>query len=482
MKLTFALSRLPALVFLLAWSLPISGGSAFAADVPLAPPALVAPAAAGPDSQDLETAIKFALEHNYSILEGRERIRAQEGLVVQVSAQERPSLVGQASYSSEKPSLGESFGFGFPVDNQNWSIGLVVQQVLYAGGGITAGVDNQRLNRDAALLDLRATINNALLDVRTKYYNVIFTAGQIEVQEKNVALLDKEFTDTQQRFNVGTVSQFEVLRAKVEKANAQPALITAKNNHQLAIDQLRQSLGFGGSATGRSGPAANFPDLLEVTRNAYDLDSAKNALSVPAVTYDLQNAIATARNARPELQRLAKLVDAGDAGVRVAQAGSRPTLTVQGGYELAKNFDSNSFSDSPTGWTVGVQGSWAIFDEHLTEGKVATARSQRDQARLSLLEQTLAIEVQVRTAISSLDEAGELRVAANEVVGQAVEAQRLAGVRRSAGTATDLDVTSADTDLVQAQNNELQAEYSYIVALATLRAALGEADVYAPGN
>ncbi|MEI6862129.1 MAG: TolC family protein, partial [Verrucomicrobiota bacterium] len=147
-----------------------------------------------------------------------------------------------------------------------------------------------------------------------------------------------------------------------------------------------------------------------------------------------------------------------------------------------KAFGSNSFGDSAHGWTIGVQSSWAIFDGHLTDGRVAQARSQLAQAHLARAEQTLAVEVEVRRALSSLQEAADLVAAASQVVRQAEEALRLATVRNLAGTATQLDVLSTQVALTQARNNQLSANYRHAIALATLRTALGEADAYAQGS
>ncbi len=414
-----------------------------------------------PDTLDLETAVKYAVEHSFAIQQARERIREQEGLIVSVKAQTLPTVSLDTSYSRNDPEL----GVGVPASYQSWLIALDVRQTLYAGGAISAAIDAQRFTRESALLDLRASINQALLAVRTKFYAVLFAREQIKVQEQSVALLQEQLKDAQNRRSAGTVSDFEVLRAEVELANAQPPLISARNNYRLAIDELRQTLGYDNRTP------ENLKKIPEFT----------GTLEAKPATYDLQAALDNARANRPELQRLAKIEQARDAAVRNARAGYRPNLSLVGGYELKKLGASNSFGDSPTGWTVGVQGTWAIFDGKLTDGKVAQAKSQLAQARLTRAEQTLAVEVEVRRALSSLQEATELVDAAKQVVRQAEEALRLATVRNSAGTATQLDVLSTQVALTQARNNRLSADYRQAVALATLRTALGEADAYAPG-
>ena len=90
---------------------------------------------------------------------------------------------------------------------------------------------------DAAILELQAVINDALFDVRTKFYTVLVNREKIKVQEKNVELLQRQLQDVKNRFDAGTVSNFEVLRAEVSLANAQTPLITARNDYRLSIEE-----------------------------------------------------------------------------------------------------------------------------------------------------------------------------------------------------------------------------------------------------
>jgi outer membrane protein TolC len=63
-------------------------------------------------------------------------------------------------------------------------------------------------------------------------------------------------------------------------------------------------------------------------------------------------------------------------------------------------------------------------------------------------------------------------------VGQAEEAVRLSNARYNAGTGTQLDVLAAQVDLTTARTNQIQAFYTYDVAVAALRKAIGQADEF----
>jgi len=424
------------------------------------PPPAPAPAVpAVPDLLTLDQALVFALENNFSIRQARERLREQEGLIVEVRAQAIPNVSATAGYTRDARSLSESRNGG-PVNYQDWRAAITVRQLVYSGGGVRAALDAAKTTRTAAVLDIEAVVNEVLLLVRTRFADVLLNRERIQVQEQSVALLKEQLQTAKNRFEAGSVSQFEVLTAEVALANAQPELISARNGFRLAIDELRAALGYQG---GFGADLQKVPDF-------------SGTLEYRPVSYDLETALSAARARRPELLRLAQIQRARESGVTVSKSDYLPEVYLTGGYRGVKRSTSNSLDDSLDGWNAGIEASWAIFDGARTRGKVAQARAQLNQARLSLAEQTLAVEVEVRRALSSLQEAAELAEAAGKVVGQAEEALRLADVRYRNGAATQLDVLQARQALTEASLNRLEANYRHTIALATVRKAVGESD------
>jgi outer membrane protein TolC len=413
-----------------------------------------------PATLDLKTAIGFALENNFTIRQARERIRQQSGVEIQVRAREIPNVSASGNYTANRQEISSYF----PTTPSSWTISLQARQVLYAGGGVTASVKGARLTREAAELELEGIINQQLLAVRSQFYTVLLGKEKITVQEENVRLLEKQLQDAQNRFNAGSTSNFDVLRAQVALANGQPPLIQARNDYRISIEQLRQVLGFVTAASGAD--VAKVPEF-------------SGSLAVgEAAKVELADALGAAHAKRPELQQLARIEQAGEQNVKASRSGYQPEFDLVGGYLWLRSPSSAAWNDRLQGWTAGVQAQWNIFDGRATAGRVVQARSQLEQAKLSLAETTLAVDVQVRQAYSSLVEAWELVQASTKTVDQAQEALRLANVRYGAGTATQLDVLTSEVALTQARLNELQADYGYNVAVATLRQAMGQADEF----
>ncbi len=407
-----------------------------------------------PDELNLPYALAFALDNNFAIRAAKERIRQQEGIVLEVRSAGVPNVAAGASYTRLDREISSSG------DDRTWGLSITARQVLYSGGGVQASVRASRLSLDAAVLQLQAVIDGALLDVRTRFYDVLVSRERIKVQEQNVELLRRQLQDVRNRYEAGTVSNFEVLRAEVALANAQAPLISARNNHRIAIEELRRVLGF---TTADGANVARIPEFV-------------GALEFAPTSVELTTALASARERRPDLLRLRKLEEAAAEGVVARRADLYPDLALAGSYSWNKAPFRNSFSDARDGWAVGLQSSWSIFDGRATRGRVAQARSVLEQTRLAFEEAELAVIVEVRRALSSLQEATELAEASKKVVEQAEEAVRLADARYSAGTATQLDVLTARTDLTTARLNQLEAFYRFNVASATLRRAMGLPD------
>ncbi len=426
----------------------------------LASPAWAMPASQPPPPEpetiDLKTAIGYALENNFAIRQARERIRQQEGVLVEARARSIPTVAASGDAQVNQYQISNYV----PHSDHAWSLSVTASQVLYAGGGVSSSIRNTELAREAAVLELKDTINTALLQVRTAYYQVLLTRERITVQEENLRLLQEQLKTTTDRFDAGTVSGFEKLRAEVAVANAKTPLITARNDYRLAIESLRESLGL----------SARRPDSLEKAPEVV------GKLDYAASSYDLPSAFESARTNRPDVQRFAKLVAASEESVTTAASGYKPTVELVAGWQMRGGLVHSNLGDSPNGLLAGVQSNWNIFDGRATRGRVIQARSVVEQNRLALTQAELAAEIDVRRTFSSWQEAVDLVDASKKVVEQAEEAVRLANARYSAGTGTQLDVLQAQVDLTTARTNQVQAYYTYNVAVADMRRAMGLTD------
>lgn len=405
-----------------------------------------------PHPLTLEAALDFATAHNRGLLRTREQIREQEGVLVEARASRLPSLAAGAEYArSDEPLLPSPL-----YHDDTWNVSVTAQQVLYAGGGLQAQVRGRREQLEAARLAFTAAVNDTLLAVRRQFYDVLLARELIGVQEEALRVLDSELADARHRRDAGTGSDFDVLRAEVSVANARPALIRARNTYRDSQDRLRATLGAEGDDESR-------PTELDV----------QGSLEVPRREIALPEALSAARVRRPELLQQERLLHAAEHSIVSARSGYLPTVAAVAGYEWTKPSLLSAPENHLDGWTAGVRASWPIFDGRATAGRVTQARSRANQVRFGADERRLAVDLEVRQAYSLLSESDELLRSAAKVVDQARESLRLAQARFQAGSATQLDVLTAQASLTQARSNLAQARHGYAVALAALDRAVG---------
>lgn len=417
-------------------------------------------AASGAGVFNLEAALGYALEHSFAIRQARATVQEKEGVTTTVASAARPTVTASALYqrSSIQTVASQSLGPVFLLPSgRYWRMTVTAKQALYAGGGIAAATQSARLEEEASVYALKETVALVMLDVRLKFYDALLAKEQITVEERSTEVLQRQLAYAVNRFEVGSVTKFERIRAEVALANAQPALIIARNNHRLAMEELRQAMGLPATDTAATG--------FEI----------EGVLQVEPYSVDLATALATARQNRPELDRLAKLGSAAESNEIVARSEYFPRLSATVGGELRKG-SSDRFGDSRRGLRGGIEGQWAVASRG-TAGRVVQAGSIVAQSRLTLQEAGLAIDVEVRRAAALLDQATELVAASRKTGEQAAELLRAAEVRFSAGSATQLEVLQAQSALTTARTNELRAAYEYNAAAAQLRWATGVNEV-----
>ena len=399
----------------------------------------------------LDAALAYALKHNPTLNRVREQTREQEGVLISVNAQRLP----QANVNSRLSRTDEELLTVAGGTRDSWQLEAIVSQTLYAGGGLHASSVAQRNQVEAARLAVLAQSADTLLTVRQSFYRVLLNRELIGVREEELRVLEKEAVDARTRRDVGSGSDFDVLRAEVAVANAKPALIRTRNAYRTSQDSLRQALGAPADASAETSMAVE--GILDSQGEAPDLAVALRA----------------AHEARPEILRLKQVAEAAKQGIKVARAGYQPTVAAYAAYDWVNSPYSDRWNRRLDGLTVGVKSNWAIFDGRATAGKVRQARSQVEQARLAIEEALLAIDVEVRIAHAALVEANELLTSAEQTVAQAKESLRLAQARHTAGAATQLDVLTAQVALTEARSSFSQARHDHAVAVAQLQRAAG---------
>ena len=187
----------------------------------------------------------------------------------------------------------------------------------------------------------------------------------------------------------------------------------------------------------------------------------------------LETALEDAVKARPELMRLKSQLKSQEYVAKATSRGNLPTVEIYGTYGAEKSRFSSDFNDNIHGWGAGVRGTWNLFDGMATQGREAAAEAERASLAHSLDEQYLLVDLEVRQAHASFQDASSLVAASLKVAEQARESLRLARSRLSVGAGTQLEVLDGEVALTEARTNEVEALHAYNVAVARLQRAIG---------
>jgi outer membrane protein len=440
-------AHLTVLAVLLAATCPLCLGGEDAADA----------ATTLPRSLNLDTARALALRHNRSIAQAKERIREQDGVVVEARSAFSPRVDANGGYDFRDQNRIESFGGLFAPIDQSWIADVAVTYTVLDGKFRDANSEAAKAAKAAAESQMQAVLDEVLLQVSLRYFDALLATDRIDVQQKALDVLGEQLSYATKRFDAGAGKQFDVLQAEVALANAKPGLVRAQGAYKIAIDQLRRTIGL-------DFPKGAGPKDIKLADRWPD---AK-------LRHSLDDAIRRALDNRPELAAVRAQIEANRQQVIAEQSRHKPKLQVVGSYGAQSLSFTDTTADAMAGWTAGLRLSIPIIDGGLTKGKVQQAESRLRQAELGEEQRQFDIEGEVRDAFVSWEESSTIMESSRLVVEQADEALRLARSSFEAGALTQLDVLQSQLELTRARLEEVVALHNYHTSLASLRRAMGD--------
>jgi len=414
-------------------------------------------ATALPRSLNLDTARALALRNNRAIAQAKERIREQDGVVIEARSAFSPRVDVNGGYDFRDQSRIEAFGGLFAPLDQSWVADLAVTYTVLDGRFRDANSEAAKAAKAAAQSQMQAVLDEVLLEVSRHYFDALLATDRIEVQQQAIDVLGEQLGYATRRFEAGAGKQFDVLQAEVALANAKPGLVRARGALKVAVDQLRRTIGL-------PYPKGAGPNDIKLSDRWPDAKLRQS----------LDEAIRRALDNRPELAAARAQIEANRQQVRAEQSRHKPRLEVAGSYGGQSLSFSSTTADGLAGWTAGLRLSIPIIDGGLTKGKVQQAESRLRQAELGEEQRQFDIEGEVRDAFVSWEESSTIMESSRLVVEQAEEALRLARSSFEAGALTQLDVLQSQLELTRARLEEVVALHNYHTALASLRRAMGD--------
>lgn len=351
--------------------------------------------------------------------------------------------------------LGGLFG-NLPFGQQHAYVASVnASQLLYSGGRTGAAMKIAKQYGTQARLGFREQLSGIELDVRTAYYHAQLASELEDIAAAAVEQAQRFLDQERLRFQSGSSSELDVLRAEVSLENLRPQLVEARNASELATLDLKRLV--------------NIPvtQPLELTTRLEEppLDSG-TAAPIAAVKVDV----------RPAVQSAETQVAIREQQVSIAKGAYLPSVSLQLNYGR-QLWPSRAFDWGGADWrpdfTASLGVTVPIFSGFKRGADVELARVELRQSQLQLSQLREAVQLEYERARGERERARSSIAARRRTVDQAQRVYDLTVLRYEKGLATQLETSDARLALLQARTNLAQAISDYYVADAQMMKALG---------
>lgn len=329
---------------------------------------------------------------------------------------------------------------------------VVVTQPLLRNAGWTAATGALQDRRYAARVrdaDLRAQVLAIVFDVTTAYLDVERRRQLVDVNERAVARDDELLAFSQAKLEAQLATQRDVLSAEIIQAQDRGRLVNAQASYRAALDNLSNILG------------------LRVTR---ELQIEPLEMRVDSVAIAEDAWVAKAMRDNPLIERAKLELERADLAKRLAGNGRLPQLDVSVAYDQRRA----PFSSEPTErtWSGQVALSYPLLNKQLGSDYSA-AKLELDQNRRLVVDTEREVVLAVRDAVRNLQRGLErIEILRKNIEGAQAKVE-FARVNFQLGRASNLDITDAQKDLLDAETDHVDELVVYRLELARLEQLLG---------
>jgi outer membrane protein TolC len=339
-------------------------------------------------------------------------------------------------------------------------------------------IKSSRLLAESSEESFRGAVMDTVRAIEDAYWNLIAANRAEFVAEKSLETAKALLDQTRTQFEVGVVSKVEVTEAEAGLSQREVALIRARNDYRNQQDVLIDLV---------LGPGLRAASTLEI-------DPTDNPVDIIAYEIEPESAVARAIENRPELVEAQKEIKRQEVLLAFARNQRLPALDGVFSYGRAglsgdPNPDRSPIFGPPPPGQGDYDKTFEDYDDTLSYSTYArfsipipntTARKNvsrtefelsRAETRLRRLEQDIILDV--RQSARNLRAAQEGIVAAESARRAADEQLRAERIRLEYGESTPFDVLLREEQLVDRENELINAYRAYHLSVTALDRAQG---------
>ena len=341
----------------------------------------------------------------------------------------------------------------------SWQVS--VTQPLLKGGGIDVNMASLRKSRNQEqqnILSLKSTLITTVTQTILAYRSFLQANQQVEISKASLKRSKANLEVNKLLVETGRMPAMDIIQAEADVANKE-------FSHQQILNQLDSA-------------RLNLINQLDIDKHTQIIPT--ETIQIDKVEPDLNTCTDLAFENQPNYLRALLNIKNLEINLVVAQNNRLWDLSMQGNYSsTGRGSNQNSSSgfkrtdlDSDQ-WNVGLSLSIPFYGDLSREQQIVSAKTNLKKAEVSLQETRFSIEIDVKDAVrnvysrlTQVDLATKARILVEKQL--AVEQEKL-----NVGRTTNFQLVTFQNDLVNAQNNELNAKIAYLNALSGLDQIIG---------
>ncbi len=419
-----------------------------------------------PLNLDLTTALKIAHDNNPTIKIAELEIQRVDYSKKEAMGNLLPSLSASGQYTNSIMKsvmfMPESFSAMMggqkymEIGYKNSYTGTVSAALPLVNFSLWEQIKSKQNEIDLILEKARASKIDMTKQVKDAYFAVLLAKNSLKVLERSINNAKETLKTTETSFEQGVVSEYDLIRAKVQVSNLNPTYISAKNGLELAILQLKMIL--------------SLPQDQEIVFLENLEDFSGRIISVSAAESE------RAANNNSDIRQLDLNIASLQHSLRMVNSQHLPSLSAFGQYTYQTQAEDFKFADY--NWVgsaaVGLQLSIPIFNGRTVVNKAKQLKISLQELELQKQYASDGIELQIQAAINSMKAAQEQLLVNKDAISQAERGYEIAKVRYQTGSGTILELNDSELSMTQANLNYQQSLYDFLTAQTNLEKVLGK--------
>ena len=336
----------------------------------------------------------------------------------------------------------------------NGSYGLNLNWTVWNGNRNRNQLKLDKITAEQAELDSATTANSIQEQIAQLYVQILYSADAVDVCKQSLETSSVNEARGKEFVNVGKMSKADLAQLTAQRAKDEYSLVEAESNLKNYKRQMKQ--------------------LLQITsEEEFDVAIPTSTDEMAMETIPTLTSVYTAAlDSRPEIKNAQLGIDGSELSIKMAKAQRMPTI----GFNASAMTNTTSMSSKEWGTQLknnfstgaGVTLSIPIFDNRQSKTAIRKAKIQQQQYQLDLQDKQTTLYSTIENYwLQATTNQSKFRAAkANTTSAQ--ESYDLLSEQFRLGLKNTVELMTGKTNLLTAQQNELQSKYLTILNMNML--------------